>query len=109
MIINQIASGGGSSVTPTVYLVTMDAGASLGGKTTVTTASGDTFELTTTPQQVVFVGEQDITIKQNGTSNYHEVTSGCIQSIGSGGTSEDAKFHIGGSSTTGSYTYIYDP
>ena len=109
MIINQVASGGGSSVTPTVYLVTMDAGDSPYGKMTVTTASGDTFELTATPQQVVFVGEQDITIKQNGTDNYHEVTGGCIQRTGSGGTSEEAKFHVGGSSTTGSYTYIYDP
>ena len=43
MIINQVASGGGSSVTPTVYLVTMDAGDSPYGKMTVTTASGDTF------------------------------------------------------------------
>ena len=78
----------------------------------ITTSSGDSFSIpSNTTQTIEIAGEQNIVIDQSAlTASYHPAYSGCITLVD---TNKDyaspITYYIGGSSTTGTYSIVYDP
>ena len=100
-----------ASQTP-IYHLTVDLTNFPNGPLQITTSSGDSFSIpSNTTQTIEIAGEQNIVIDQSAlTASYHPTYSGCITLVD---TNKDyaspITYHIGGSSTTGTYSIVYNP
>ena len=100
-----------ASQTP-IYHLTVDLTNFPNGPLQITTSSGDSFSIpSNTTQTIEIAGEQNIVIDQSAlTASYHPMYSGCITLVD---TNKDyaspITYHIGGSSTTGTYSIVYNP
>lgn len=95
-----------------IYHLTVDLTNFPNGPLQITTSSGDSFSIpSNTTQTIEIAGEQNIVIDQSAlTASYHPAYSGCITLVD---TNKDyaspITYHIGGSSTTGTYSIVYNP
>lgn len=100
-----------ASQTP-IYHLTVDLMNFPNGPLQITTSSGNSFSIpSNTTQTIEIAGEQNIVIDQSAlTASYHPAYSGCITLVD---TNKDyaspITYHIGGSSTTGTYSIVYNP
>ena len=95
-----------------IYHLTVDLTNFPNGPLQITTSSGDSFSIpSNTTRTIEIAGEQNIVIDQSAlTASYHPAYSGCITLVD---TNKDyaspITYHIGGSSTTGTYSIVYNP